>query len=342
MKKNKLMFLIVFLLIAAMVLPACQGTSVASCAILVGDGYPDADVDAIYYPGETFSSAGKDHVIRYLPCGDRNYLITDGTKVSNGIPVGDEIVPLKAKTSSGTDILVQLSTYFQLNQEEEAMRAFYAYQYKFGAATSSDTSGGELNNSSPEWLDLLGETFGSGLARTVSQCAFLTSDSIWQNGDPKQKEILRQCIVENLNNELRAPTGYSNLDFFCGANGSQWTDPKNPGVGEFTCTPIDVKIDIVEKNPDQSNASTQGSTDLATQRRTIAEELYGKDRAGCVLALIDMIIECNKGSNKCNLVFADDVCTSITPSLTDNSMFYLPLPVQTLEVEGGIVPTATP
>ena len=201
-------------------LSACQGTSVASCAILVGDGNPDAVVDDVYYPGESFTEAPDDHVIRYLPCGDRNYLITDGSKVSNGIPVGDETKLLEAKTSTGTDILIGVSAYFQLNQNLEAMKAFYAYQYKFGAASSQDISGGELNNSTTEWLDMLGETFGPAMDRTVKEGAFLTSDAIWQNGDPEQKRLLKEYIVNNLKEKLRIPTGYNNLDFFWGASGS--------------------------------------------------------------------------------------------------------------------------
>lgn len=325
---KKLFNLLALLTILSFLLIACQGTSVASCAILVGDGNPDAVVDEIYYPGQTFTEAPDDHIIRYLPCGDRNYLITDGSKVSNGIPVGDEIKLLEAKTSTGTDVLIGLSAYFQLNQSKEAMKAFYAYQYKFGAASSQDVSGGEVNNSTPEWLDMLGETFGPAMDRTVKEGAFLTDDTIWQNGNPEQKKVLKEYIVKNLKEKLRIPTGYSNLDFFCGANGSGWPDPSKPGEGEFFCAPIDIEIDIVKKNPDQSNASTQGSTDLATQRRAIAEELYGKDRAGCVLALIDMITECNRGTSTCNLVFADDVCTSPTPSLTGNSIFSLPIPAE--------------
>lgn len=325
MKFKTLFNIIALLAIASGFLAACQGTSVASCAILVGDGYPDAVVDEVYYPGETYPEPGTDHFIRFLPCGDRNYLITDGGKVSNGIAVGDETTLLQAKTSTGTDILVGVSAYFQLNQDKEAMKAFYAYQYKFGAASSQDISGGEVNNSTPEWLDMLGETFGPGMDRTVKEGAFLTTDAIWQNGDPEQKKILKEFIVNNLKEKLRIPTGYNNLDFFCGANGSGWPDPKKPGEGEFFCAPIDIEIDIVKKNPDQSNASTQGSTELAKQRREIAEELYGKDRAGCVLALIDMITECNRGTSTCNLVFADDVCTSNTPSLTGNTLLSLPL-----------------
>ena len=341
MKHNKLFSIIALLVIASSLLTACQGTSVASCAVLVGDGNPDAIVDGVYYPGQTYPEPAADHVIKFLPCGDRNYLITDGSKISNGIAVGDEIVLLQAKTSTGTDILVGVSAYFQLNQDKEAMQAFYAYQYKFGAASDSDTSGGAVNNSSPEWLDMLGETYGPALDRTVKECAFLTADGIWQNGDPEQKKILKECVVTNLKAKLRIPTGYSNVDFFCGANGSQWTNPSKPGEGAFNCAPIDIEIDIVKKNPDQSNASTQGSTDLATQRRLVGEELYGKDRAGCVLALIDIVTECNKGTNSCNLVFADDICTSPNSPAGD-SLQYLPVPLVSSEPLPTVAPTVVP
>jgi hypothetical protein len=340
MKHNKLFSIIALLVIASSLLTACQGTSVASCAVLVGDGYPDAVVDAVYYPGQSYSDPGTDHVIRFLPCGDRNYLITDGSKASNGITVGDETTLLQAKTSTGTDVLIGISAYFQLNQSLEAMQAFYAYQYKFGAASNQDVSGGAVNNSTPEWLDMLGETFGPAMDRTVKECTFLTGDSIWQNGDPEQKKVLKECVVTNLKAKLRIPTGYSNVDFFCGANGSEWANPGKPGEGTFSCAPIDIEIDLVKKNPDQSNASTQGSTDLATQRRLVGEELYGKDRAGCVLALIDIVTECNKGTNSCNLVFADDICTSSKSPASD--LLYLPVPMNPAEPLPTVSPTVVP
>lgn len=336
---KKLYSLIALLVIASFLLTGCfySGVSEASCAYIVGDGYPDSDVDKVYYPGQEIPDPGTNHVIRYVPCGDRNYLITDGSKVSNGIPVGDEIQLLQGKTSTGTDILIAVSSYFQLNQNEEAMKAFYKYQYKFGAASDRDVAGGAVNNSTEEWLDMLGETYGPAMARSAREGVFLTTDAIWQTGDTKQIEILQQYMVDTIKDKLRAPTGYNNMDFFCGANASGWPDPKNPGEGEFYCAPIEIVVDYVIKNPDQSNASTEGSSEQGKQRLQVARELYG-DRAECVLALIDIVAECNKGTSKCNLVFSDDICTSADSSLTGNSMFYLPSPVPEIStVEGGTV-----
>ncbi|KKU32582.1 hypothetical protein A3K29_05700 [Candidatus Collierbacteria bacterium RIFOXYB2_FULL_46_14] len=337
--KKKLFTVLSLLVIASFLLTGCfySGVSEASCAYVVGDGYPDSDVDEVYYPGEEIPQASTDHVIKYVPCGDRNYLINDGSQVSNGISVGDEIQLLKAKTSTGTDILIAVSSYFQLNQNKEAMKAFFKYQYKFGAASDRDVSGGEINNSTEGWLDMLGETFGPAMARSAREGAFLTTDAIWQNGDTAQIAILQQYMVESIKEKLRAPTGYNNIDFFCGANASGWPDPKKPGEGEFYCAPIEIVIDYVIKNPDQSNSSTQGSISLSQQRLQVAQELYGPN-AYCWLGLQDLVQACANAGSTCVFNFSGNVCQG---GIIDDGPPAVIIPSPT-SVPTELVPTATP
>jgi hypothetical protein len=256
----------------------------------VGDGTYDTVVDRIIYPGQSVpvDSGGSYHKVEYVPCNQRNYLINDGSQTNaNGAQVGDEHTLIKAKTMTGTDILIAVSAYWTLNQSEDAMRAFYAFQLKYKAASERDIAG-DFNSSTEGWNNMLGENFGPAVARAAREGSSLTTDAIWQTNDPEQIKILTDYMTQNIDDKLRQNVGYSDFDLFCGSGQSQWTDPNAPGVGEFYCAPIRIVVDSVIRNPDQTNASTEGSIDLSQQRLQVAQELYGVEEAGCWLGLQDL------------------------------------------------------
>lgn len=309
------------LVVLSLLLTACStSATTASCAYIVGDGTYDTVIDRIIYPGQSVpvDSGGSYHKVQYVPCNQRNYLINDGSKTNaNGTLVGDEHTLIKAKTESGTDILIAVSAYWTLNQSEDAMRAFYAFQLKYKAASDRDIAG-DFNSSTEGWNNMLGENFGPAMARAAREGASLTDDSIWQTNDPDQITILKDYMTDNIDDKLRQNVGYSDFDLFCGSGQSQWTDPNAPGTGEFFCAPIRIEIDSVIRNPDQSNASTEGSIDLGTQQRKIAEEKYGVEEAGCWLALQDLVQACKGSGSTCVFNFSG-ACTSnngVSPAIT--------------------------
>lgn len=110
----------------------------------------------------------------------------------------------------------------------------------------------------------------------------------------------------------------SDFDLFCGSGQSQWSDPNAPGAGEFFCAPIRIVVDSVIRNPDQTNASTEGSIDLSQQRLQVAQELYGTEQAGCWLGLQDVVQACKGSGSTCIFNFSG-ACTSnngVPPAIT--------------------------
>ncbi|KKT71943.1 MAG: hypothetical protein UW68_C0052G0008 [Candidatus Collierbacteria bacterium GW2011_GWB1_44_6] len=214
MTKNSVFKLFALFVIASMVLAAC-GAFTASpgfCGLYMGDGTYDNDIDKIIYPGQEIPNTLEDyHKIMYLPCNERNYLINSGKEQHiDGSPIGDLHTPLEAKTSSGTDVFVEISVYWTLNQNFDAMTGFYAYQLKFKAASETDISGDE-NSSTPGWNKMLGETMLPAVKRSIVEAMSLTSDAIWQSNDVDQRTIAEEYAISVIKDKLRPIYGSGDL-----------------------------------------------------------------------------------------------------------------------------------
>lgn len=341
MKKLNLLLAVVIAL--SLILTSCSAytSSPGFCGLYMGNGTYDNDIDKIIYPGQEIPNTLEDyHKIMYFPCNERNYLVNSGKeKHLDGTPIGDLPTPLEAKTMSGTDVLVEVSVYWRLNQNFDAMAGFYAYQLKFKAASDKDVSGDE-NSSTPGWNKMLAETLLPALKRSTVEAMSLTSDAIWQTNDAQQRKIAEDYAISVIKDKLRPIYGSGDLDYFCGSASSGWKDPKKPGEGEYFCAPISIVIDIVKKNPDQTNASTQGSIEQSQQRLKVATELYGPEAAHCWLGYQDTIQLACSVSPSCNIIINGNPCTSEgfdpeTPAIVLPSF-------PTVEPTAEAVPTAAP
>lgn len=312
MKKNKFYTFVFFLIIASFIFTSCGAytSSPGFCGLYMGDGTYDNTIDKIIYPGQEIPNTLEDyHKIMYLPCNERNYLVNSGKEIKlDGKKLGDLNTPLEAKTSSGTDVLVEVSVYWTLNQNFDAMTGFYAYQLKFKAASDQDISGDE-NSSTTGWNNMLAETELPALKRSIVEAMSLASDAIWQTNDVKQRKIVEDYAISVIKDKLRPIYGSGDLDYFCGSASSGWPDPKKPGEGEYYCAPLSIVIDIVKKNPDQTNASTQGSIEQSQQRLQVAIELYGPEAAHCWLGYQDTIQLACSASSSCNIIINGNPCT---------------------------------
>ena len=310
--RKNLWSLFAVIIVIAMSIGACGAhtSNPGFCGLYMGDGNYDNDIDKIIYPGEEIPNTLEDyHKIMYFPCNERNYLVNSGKeKHLDGSPIGDLPTPLEAKTLSGTDVLVEVSVYWTLNQNFDAMAGFYAYQLKFKAASEKDVSGDE-NSSTVGWNKMLAETMLPALKRSTVEAMSLTSDAIWQTNDVKQRKIAEDYAISVIKDKLRPIYGSGDLDYFCGSASSGWPDPKKPGEGEYYCAPISIVIDIVKKNPDQTNASTQGSIEQSQQRLKVATELYGLEAAHCWLGYQDTIQLACSVSPSCNIIISGNPCT---------------------------------
>lgn len=339
--KKNLWRLFAVMMVMIMVIAACGPltSSPGFCGLYMGDGTYDNDIDEIIYPGQEIPNSLEDyHKIMYLPCNDRNYLVNDGSKIKlNGKPLGDLNTPFEAKTSSGTDVLAEISVYWSLNQNKDAMEGFYAYQLKYKAASDRDISGDE-NSSTEGWNEALAETLLPAAERSIVEGMSLVTDEIWQSNNVDQKKILTDYAISVIKDKLRVIYGSGDLDYFCGSASSAWPDPKNPGVGEYYCSDIIIEIDKVKKNPDQTNASAQGSIEQSRQRLQVATELYGPEAAHCWLGYQDTIQLACSVSPSCNIIISGNPCTGEGTG-TDQPVIVLPDTQPAFGAESGV---ATP
>lgn len=299
MKKSLMLFLIL-MLAGGTFLTACSATTTtAMCAYIVGDGTYDSKVHKILYPGQQVPTTLANETINYVPCNSRNYIINDGTVTNaNGDKMGDRFTLIKATTSTGVPITIAARALWTLNEDDVAMKAFWNVCFKYNCANTKDESG-TANFSTPGWNGMLAENFGPAMDAAGRDASILSNDDIWMKHDPKQYAQLGDAMSAVFAEKVRQNLGYPQ-DLFCGSGNSTWKDPTNPGAGSFTCSPVRIIVDDVERQPvsAQDTNSTAGQQAINAQRLSNAQALYGPD-AGYWLGLQDTIDECKKTSATC-------------------------------------------
>ncbi len=332
--KKAIALLVIVLFALSFILSACDAVSPqsATCAYVVGSGTNgyDAKVHNVVYPGQSLpdnNTTGE--VVHYVPCNSRNYIINDGTDINaNNEKVGDRYILTKATTKSGTQITIASSSFWTLNQSNQAMRDFYSVCFKYTCFSDSDQGGG-ANFSTKGWNGLLSENFGPAVDAAARRAAAEVTDDVWQTHDPSQYKALAALMSKYFADEVRARFGFPE-DLFCGSGNSGWADSNKPGVGEFTCTPVRVIVEDVEVLQMATDSGTQAQADLNAARLAAAEQLYGPGAAFWV-GLQDTIDKCKGAGTTC--VF------NISPSGE-----YLPvtIPAKTPAPAVTTTPTATP
>jgi hypothetical protein len=297
MKKISLLSVIV-LIVMSMILTGCfASTTTASCAYIVGDGTYDSKVHKIVYPGQQVPASLSDERIYYVPCNSRNFIINDGTVTNaNGDKVGDRSVLIKATTSTGVPITISARALWTLNQDETSMKAFYSVCLKYNCASTQDQSG-DSNFATAGWNGMLAENFGPAMDSAARDAAIVTNDDVWQKHDPAQYKILGDSMSAVFAEKVRQNLGYPQ-DLFCGSGNSAWENPASPGVGTFTCSPVRIIVDDVQRVQVQADESTEGALSLNAQRLSNAEALYGI-WAGYWLGLQDTIEACKNAGVTC-------------------------------------------
>jgi len=300
LKTRKVQFVISLFILVALVLTACSvSTKTATCAYIVGAGYGDYDasIHEIVYPGQTVKGGVDGEVIQYVPCNSRNYIINDGSKTMvGGAQVGDQHILIKATTNTGVQISIAATAYWTLNQSPEVLKDFYTVCQKYECYSEADESGNS-NFSTDGWNGMLAENFGPSMEAAARKAAFVVDDSIWQVNDPVQYQALADKMSEYFGGEIQARFGFAE-DFFCGSGNSQWSDPNQPGVGEFTCSPVRFTVEDVKPLENAADTGTPAQLQLNAGRLSSAEALYGED-ASYWLGLQDTIAACKDAGITC-------------------------------------------
>ena len=296
---SKLTAIVAAVLVIAL-LVACddEATTSASCAFVYGDGSAgnDSNLHRVEYPGGKVELKTGENA-SYVPCNSRNYIINDGTVVNaNNEKVGDRHTLIKATTKTGVPIEISARALWTLNQSEAAMKNFYTVCFKYTCATTKDEAG-KANFSTPGWNGMLAENFGPTMDSIAKIASINVDDSIWQNQNPQQYKALADSMSAAFADVMRGNLGFPN-DLFCGSGNSTWKDPSKPGESEFTCSPVRIQVDYVQRGELRSDESTQGAVTVNAQRLKNAQALYGPD-AGYWLALQDLIDKCKNAGTTC-------------------------------------------
>lgn len=315
-----LSFLVVLLLAGC----STASTYVAQCGVITGDGSNghDLNVHKFIFPGQKVDYDSSTEKVSFFPCGDRNYIINDGTvKNANGQQVGDRFTPVtvwtkdtyNSQTKQGHPPIrlnVWLRADWTPNENPDAMTAFYLLCLKYKDCLTTDANkAGDVNSSTTGWNSMLGENFGPTID-TSSRLAF-SGTTITENGkqiqlagfdesvvrDPSQWIRLGNQISQIFMDNVRRVHG-SSLDLFCGSGNSSWPNPQNPGKGTYTCTDVRFTINFVEKadpearKVDDAAARVEAQMQLNLKQVATAQQKYG-DQWAYWLGVQDTIAACN-------------------------------------------------
>jgi hypothetical protein len=241
----KLLVLLPALILGAAVLSACStvATPSAMCGYIVGDGNggDDAKIHNVVWPNENPSYSQTSEVVKYVPCGPRNYITNDGTvKDGAGKLVGDRFTPSTARTSTNTQIGVYITADWTLNENKDALLAFAPLCFKYTDCATTEAVAGTVNAATEGWNKMLGENFSPALDKAAAQAAAKFDDKIWQTENPDLLDQLGKDMSADFAAKLRAMTGVSQ-DIFCGSGNSGW----DASHKTYTCTNVRITVDKV-------------------------------------------------------------------------------------------------
>lgn len=293
-------------------LSACsaQSTHEAMCAYVIGDGLGDSrNIKDIITPGEKEYTV--DDQTRFVPCNARNYAF-----VPNLEGGGDSAKPVVFKTKSvdgvpGTEMRAYVTAYFQLNQNEEAMRAFWPFCSKYDCASTSDETSGDVNFASAGWVGTLNESVQPASLRAAAEVGpQFGLEVVEQSSWP----ALADAMTKVMNDKLRVIT-QSKHDFFCGSYTQE--------DGKENCTPIRFEVDKVEPTDpavaaslaargriDSDKARVAAERELGIAQREAAQQKYGSE-TDRVLGDLARIQACKEAGTACTMVFGSSASVAV-------------------------------
>ena len=288
--------------VMAAALSACTSVSTPTgmCGWVVGNGESghDAKIKSTVWPDENVDYDTNSEVAHYVPCGPRNYIITDGGNT------GDYNQPLTALTSSNTPVKVTIDALWQLNQDKNVLGKFAELCNKYECYTT-DAKAGKENNATKGWNDMLQENFLPAIQDAVKNVMYTYNDDIWKKQDPTMLNEFEGKVSAEFMKTIQQRTGY-NVNLFCGSGNSAWSEPNKAGDkgNTFTCTQVRFDSATVVNTDKQSQANVSATnqvqldTDANKARYDKNVPLYG-DQTHFWLGVQDSVGSCPSGAT-CN------------------------------------------
>jgi hypothetical protein len=249
------------------------------CGYLVGNGAQggggtergNRTVNKIVYPGQGVEYNEGYDMVRYFPCGPRNYNVspTSGDQAAGGQ------VLLQARTKDNTPVFVDLMVWWMPNLKEAALRQFITLCQKYECSNDNlDTSSGG-NFSSNGWNGLLNENFHFTLEQLVKRNTNLVGDDVWLKEDMGLRDQLAGAISDGWNAEFQKVSGATE-DLVCGS--------VNTGSAEnFDCQHI--RVQVTRVYPVNQDLADSNSKAIAQKREAEIKAQQANDRKGAAIAV---------------------------------------------------------
>jgi len=260
---KKTMIAAAFAATAALGLSGCTDSSYYSkaslpegmCAAVVGNGNQhggNRTVNQVGYPGTVVEYNSTYDMIRYFPCGPRNYRIAANSEDKGGTQL------LVGRTEDGTPVNLSVTAYWQPNLSEEGIMTFLTLCQKYDC-WQNDLGVGSANSSSPGWQNMLFENMRPTLERVADRALPSVTDTVWSANNPDERRDLGNEMSDLFTAQLQAVTG-SVQDVFCGSTDVQ----TGADTGKtYDCQPVRVVVDGVWAQ----DGGRQAQVDQAAQRQ---------------------------------------------------------------------------
>lgn len=362
---KKLYSLIAFVIVSSLLLTACGARDV-STAFCVAEMTYNGEVanGGITWPGQPvpdLSSAGSYRL--YIPCGYRNYIISDGKTRGpgeNATVLGDRTNPILLSLPSGKVVETYLGVYWTLNQSEAALREFIKFTKKYNALGTDMSGEGNVYSSTPGWNNMLLENFSPTLEAISRQAMqnviknppmsedgshpIIINDNMWKTQDTEQWAALANEMSRLFANNIAKRVGSGELDLFCGSNSDTgWENPAKDMAGKpgnkFNCAPVIIEVTYVQPANAQVDSGSQSMIEANRAAWNAAYELYheqtdcwlGIQRTAEILAQSGSPVVIVIDAGRCNTLNPDGSQKPTTIVLPNN---FTPTPEQS--------PTTTP
>jgi hypothetical protein len=247
---------------------------IGECAATTNGGFGSSGqgVTSVVHPGTQFQ-VGSGDTAWYWPCNDRNF-VTSAT-----IPGADRKAPeyaVRTRASGdipGMPVYVWTSVYFTPTQNDNSMKKFLAFCFKYTCATRDPQSPTDIlaHSSSPGWETMLVENMGPAVDRAAQVAVQNYGPDLWVNQGEWDK--LGNDIAAGMNAQLDKETE-TTVPFFCGSGSTSGPQGTCTGMTVIVSnvTPADP---AVVANYDKQVAAEQAKAANAA-RVAAAQQLYGQ------------------------------------------------------------------
>lgn len=273
--KNKITLVAVIAAMLVIISSCSAAPKDFNIAFVIGNGPADSrQVKEVVMPGERVTKE-RDDIVEYVYSNPRNWANGEGRE---GADWGQDFTATSKASDDGSvpgyPVKMQQITYFALNRDPDALKAFYPYCKKYFCDIDPDIDPETQDMSSdPGWNTMLSEGLKNAILLAYNEVIAQYDVSIVNQPERwNEIETKMQPIVMD---ELRAAAGMNKMDPFCSTavtNGGK-CEPITINIQKLSSPDADV---ILKTRRDQENNTrntlAQIAADAEVQKQQAALE----------------------------------------------------------------------